>query len=281
MAESEEGGASNAVRNGIAAAGTCGCLMLPFVLLGGVVVVIVFGGLGVLLAPLIALILFFGGGGGTADQGDADEVIAVFEGDGKGALAESTVSADLVDPIEEAGALCDAVGPIVIAAQIERESGFNTSMVGPDGKEGISQLPPDIFKKYGKDEDDNDKTSAFDAADSILAQGRHMCDLAGQAQQMVNAKETDDSVLDLTLAAYRVGMDAVRAAKGVPSTNEAQGYVASVRAQFAKYSGLAAPPSGATPGVTPASGTPSAPADRAAGAPPDSPVPSASSSPTA
>jgi hypothetical protein len=46
-------------------------------------------------------------------------------------------------------------------------------------------------------------------------------------------------------------MDAVRAARGVPQTNEAQGYVLAIRAQFAKYQGIGAPPSGATPGVTP------------------------------
>lgn len=259
MADSEGGDGSKAVRNSLIAGGSCGCLMMPLILAGGVVVVIVFGGLGVLLAPLIALILLFGGGGGSAGPDDADEVIAVFEGDGKGPLEAGTVPADLVDPIEEAGAKCLAIGPIVIASQLERESGFNAAMVGAKGEEGISQLPPDVFKRYGEDEDDNDRTSAFDAADSIAAQGRHMCDLADQAQEMIDANETDDSVLDLTLAAYHVGMDSVRAAKGVPATNEAQGYVAAIRAQFAKYGGLAAPPPGATPGVTPSPVTSSAP----------------------
>ncbi|MEV7284061.1 lytic transglycosylase domain-containing protein [Streptomyces sp. NPDC093252] len=259
MADGEEGTASKAVRNTLIAGGSCGCLMMPLVLVGGAVVVLIFGGLGVLLAPLIALILLFGGGGGSsAGPDDADEVIEVFEGDGKGALEPSTVPADLVDPIEEAGGLCDAVGPVVIASQVERESGFNAAMVGAKGEEGISQLPPDVFKRYGEDEDDNDRTSAFDAADSIVAQGRHLCALAEEAQGMVDAKETDDSVLDLTLAAYHVGMESVRAARGVPATSEAQGYVAAIRAQFAKYGGLAAPPPGATPGVTP-SPTPSPP----------------------
>ncbi|CAM5662920.1 hypothetical protein SHIRM173S_03703 [Streptomyces hirsutus] len=59
------------------------------------------------------------------------------------------------------------------------------------------------------------------------------------------------TVLDVTLAAYKVGMDAVIEVGGVPQSNDALGYVAAIRAQFAKYAGIAAPPDGATPGVTP------------------------------
>ncbi|MEU9731296.1 lytic transglycosylase domain-containing protein [Streptomyces sp. NPDC048002] len=255
--DNAEGGTSTAVRNTILAGTGCGCLLSPVALVGTVIIVIVIGGLGVLLAPLIALILLFGGGGSDSDnQSTADEVIASLQGDGSGELDPDTVPDDLVEPIEDAGELCGAIGPVVIAAQIERESGFDAALVGPDGEQGISQLPPDIFTQYGEDDDDNDKVSALDAEDSIMAQGRYMCDLAEEAQQMVDngeiiQGETTNSVLDLALAAYHVGMDAVRAAKGVPNTNEAQGYVLAVRAQFAKYEGIAAPPDGATPGVTP------------------------------
>ncbi|KOX06508.1 hypothetical protein ADK65_00010 [Streptomyces sp. NRRL B-1140] len=221
-------------------------------MLGTLVVIVIIGGFGVLLAPLIALILLFSGGAdGSAGADDADEVIAVFNGDGGGELDPSTVPEDLVEPIEEAGDLCGAVGPVVIASQIERESGFNAELLGENGEEGISQLPPAVFEKYGEDDDGNDETSPFDAEDSIMAQGRHLCDLAGQAQRMIDANEATGSVLDLALAGYHVGMEAVRAAEGVPRTNEAQGYVLAVRAQFAKYAGVAAPPPGATPGVTP------------------------------
>ncbi|MEV5646080.1 lytic transglycosylase domain-containing protein [Streptomyces flaveolus] len=256
-------GGSKTVRNTAVAVGGAGCLLFPAGLAGGAVVVIVFCGLGVLLAPLIVIYLFFhtlfgGGGGGGSDDipgpSDASAVIAIFQGDGHGDLDASTVPKDLVDPIQEAGQLCAAIGPIVIASQIEKASGFNASLVGPNGRQGISQLPPDIFTKYGKDDDDNDKTSALDAEDSIMAQGRYMCDLADQTQKMIDANEAVGNVLDLALASYDVGIDAVRAAKGVPKTNEAQGYIAAVRAQFAKYAGVAAIPSGmATPSGFPTS----------------------------
>lgn len=249
-AQPDEGGGSNAVRNTAIAAGGAGCLLFPLGLAGGTVIVIVFCGFGVLLAPLIAIYLLFhsifggGGGGDIPGPSDASSVLAVFQGDGHGDLDTSTVPEDLVDPIQKAGQLCGAIGPIVIASQIEKASGFNASLVGPDGKQGISQLPPDVFTKYGKDDDDNGKTSALDAKDSIMAQGRYICAMADEAQKMIDANEATGSVLDLALAGYDVGMDAVRAAKGVPKTAEAQGYVAAVRAQFAKYAGVAAIPSG-------------------------------------
>ncbi|MER5600321.1 lytic transglycosylase domain-containing protein [Streptomyces sp. NPDC002265] len=247
--QDEEGGSKTA-RNTAIAAGGAGCLLFPLGLAGGTVIVIVFCGFGVLLAPLIAIYLLFhsifggGGGGDIPGPSDASSVLAVFQGDGQGDLDTSTVPEDLLDPIQKAGAVCSAIGPIVIASQIEKASGFNASLTGPDGRQGISQLLPAVFTQYGKDDDGNGKTSALDAKDSIMAQGRYICDLAGQAQQLIDANEAVGSVLDLALAGYDVGMDAVRAAKGVPKTAEAQGYVAAVRAQFAKYAGVAAIPSG-------------------------------------
>lgn len=249
-AQKDEESGPRTVRNTALAAGGAGCLLFPLGLAGGTVIIIVFCGFGVLLAPLIAIYLLFhsvfdggGGGGDVPGPSDASEVLAIFEGDGRGDLDTSTVPKDLLDPVQKAGGLCGAVGPIVIASQIEKASGFNASLVGPDGRQGISQLPPDVFAKYGKDDDGNGKASALDAKDSIMAQGRFMCDLADQAQQMIDANEATGSVLDLALAGYDVGMDAVRAATGIPQTAEAQGYVAAVRAQFAKYAGVAALPS--------------------------------------
>ena len=266
--ESENGAGSSAVVYGVAGAGVGGCVMIPLAVAGAVPLIIIFGGLGVLLAPLIALILLFGGGGGSADDYSSDndtanQMVAVLRGDGKGELDTSTVPSDLVDPIKKAGEQCDAIGPIVIASQLEKASGFNSTLVGPHGETGIAQLTPDTFSKYGKDDDDNGKTQATDNKDSIMALARYMCDLASQGQTLLDngtvVKTTDkdgnttNSVLDLALAGHAVGMDAVKAAKGVPQSNDALSYVLAVRAQFAKYQGIAAPPSGATPGVTPTS----------------------------
>ncbi|MER5339343.1 transglycosylase SLT domain-containing protein [Streptomyces mirabilis] len=245
------GESSTAVRDTAAAGVGCGCLFAPLALMGAGVAVIILGGFGVLLAPLIALyLLFHHGTGAKPTDDDGKQALQIFQGDGKGALDTTTVPADLVDHIQKAGALCDAVGPIVIAAQIEKASAFNKDLVGKNGEQGLSQLPPDIFNQYGKDDDGNDKVSALDAADSIMAQGRYLCDLVDQGQKLIDGGGVDQSTdggttintaLDLGLAGYAVGMDKVREAKGVPNTNEAQGYVLAVRAQFAKFQGIGNP----------------------------------------
>ncbi|MBT3154925.1 transglycosylase SLT domain-containing protein [Streptomyces sp. CHD11] len=255
MSAGTEGGASTAVRDTAIAGVGCGCLLSPLVVVGTVVILIIFGGFGVLLAPLIALIMLFQGGGDTSRYvPEGERVIGIARGDGAGELDPSTVPQGLADPIEDAGELCDAIGPVVIAAQIEQESGFDASKAGEDGEKGLSQLPPDVFDRYGEDDDDNDEVSALDAADSIMAQGRYMCDLAGEAQKMIDAGEATGTVLDLSLAAYHVGMDAVREARGLPSTQEATSYVLGIRARFALYQGIGVPPP--TPTTTPPSPEP-------------------------
>ncbi|WP_326686967.1 MULTISPECIES: lytic transglycosylase domain-containing protein [unclassified Streptomyces] len=248
MSESEGSGGNAAMMAGMG----CGCLSLalPPAAAGIGVVLIIFGGLGVLFAPIIALILFFGGGGGGGDSSediDSDAVAESVQGDGKGELDEETVPEDLAETIKDAGGVCDVIGPVVIAAQIEHESSFNKDMRGNNGEEGISQLPPDKFKEFGEDKDDNDETRATDAEDSIMAQGKYLCSLAEKVKPIVDSGQApeDQGVLDLALAAYDVGLDAVQKAKGVPETSSAQSYVLGVRSLFPRFEGIggALPPS--------------------------------------
>ncbi|QXE39159.1 lytic transglycosylase domain-containing protein [Streptomyces sp. GMY02] len=242
-----------AVKAGMAVGGL-GCLMSPVAMTVAISAVFVIGGFGVLFAPLIALILFFGGGGGGGGDGageapDPDRISEIIQGDGSGEFDPKSVPEGMADPIAEAGALCPGIGPIVIAAQIDQESGFQNNKTGPEGEQGVSQLPPDVFTRLGEDDDDNGETSALDAADSILAQGRYMCELADQMRPLVSAEPLNDLV-SLTLAAYDAGPDAVLEAGRVPRTNASQQYVLAVRAKFAIYEGAvpASPPAQDTEG---------------------------------
>jgi hypothetical protein len=236
-------GTSIAVKAGLAAGGA-GCLASPVILVGGVVVIIVIGGFGVILAPLIALILLFGGGGGEGQAASTDEILSVFEGDGTGELDPESVPPELLASIEEAGALCPDIGPVVIAAQIDVESGFDPDLVGFDGEQGISQLPPQVFQQFGEDDDDSGETSPFDTADSIMAQGRYLCSLVEDVRPIAVPGQRLQDVLSLALASYDVGPEAVLEANEVPRTDRSQNYVLNVRAKFATYEGLvdAGPP---------------------------------------
>ncbi|MGP3973562.1 lytic transglycosylase domain-containing protein [Streptomyces sp. 8N114] len=240
-----EGSSGNGAKLAMLGGGGCaGCLSFLAAAVGGGVLVFIFGGLGVLLAPIIAIILFFGGGGddggSSADDVDSEAIAESVQGDGKGELNPETVPEDLSETIEDAGGICDAIGPVVIAAQIEQESSFNKDMKGPNGEEGISQLPPDKFKEFGEDEDDNDETKATDAEDSIMAQGRYLCSLADEVKPIVDSGEAPEGegVLDLALAAYEVGLDKVKEAKGIPESSKAQSYVVSIRSLFPRFEGI-------------------------------------------
>ncbi|TXL83873.1 transglycosylase SLT domain-containing protein [Streptomyces sp. IB2014 016-6] len=238
-----------------AGAGTAlsGCMLFPLIILiilvGAIVIFIIY----VFFFPLVIICDIFGCGGGDGSAtGDSDQVAEAFGGDGRGELYEASVPAEFREHIKKAGAECAQIGPIVIASQIQRESMFNEKLVGPDGAEGISQLPPDKFDEFGEDEDDNDETSALDAADSIMAQGKYLCSLAEDIDVLAANNEVKGDRLDLTLAAYHVGLDAVRQAKGVPDHSGAQSYVYGVRSSFAVYSGAVKVPEGsAYPTISP------------------------------
>jgi len=225
------------------------------------------------LLPLLALILVFGGilmllfntvllpvklmcqAGACPDlsvltdkKSDADQISEVFAGDGRGDLNDKSVPPEYLDAIEKAGKECPRIGPIVIAAQIAQESGFKEDLVGSDGAEGISQLPPGKFKEFGEDDDDNGESSALDPEDSIMAQGRYMCSLAEDIDKLIAnnqvAKADDSKRLDMTLAAYHLGLKAVEKAKGTPGTEEAKIYVTAVRSSFSLYAGVVKAPEG-------------------------------------
>ncbi len=181
-----------------------------------------------------------GGGGGM----NGDAVVTADQGDGSGDLYADSVPKDVLKPIQDAGALCPDIGPIVIAAQIQQASAFNAKLIGPDGRKGISQLPPDKFKQFGKDDDHNGKVSALDATDSIMAQGRYMCSLSDDINKLLGSNQVSGNQLDLTLAAYESGLDAVKQAKGVPDNEKTKSYIVGVRSGFALFAGAVKPPSG-------------------------------------
>lgn len=240
-------GTSTAVKAAALMVGGTGILMFPVSVLVAVAVIIIICGLGVLLLPLVVFFLFIHGGGGDSSV-NPNDVVSAIQDDGTKPLDPSSVPADLATVIQDAGALCPQIGPVVIASQIDVESGFDATVVGPEGEQGLSQLDTRIFQQFGKDDDGNGVVSALDAADSVMAQGRYLCALANQVGSFVVEEDPMRDTASLSLAAYDVGIEAVRQADGVPQTNRSQSYVLNVRAQFAKYEGII--PSSPSPSPT-------------------------------
>lgn len=264
----EQSTAGRAVLIGGLITGAMALFTSPVALLIGGAFLVVIGALYVLLLPLIMLIAFFnglfGGGGGDEPSFDVRDAAArsieAGRGDGKGALDRSQVPAGLRDTVADAGSTCTQIGPVVIAAQVQVASGWYAAKVGENGEVGISQLRPEIFEKYGEDTDDNDSTSAKDPEDSIMAQAAYMCELAEEVQALLDDGQAIGDPLDLTLAAYREGLDAVRTAGGVTRTADTRAYIGQVRSYFGQYLGLfgepPVPPTTASPGPGPRVPTP-------------------------
>jgi hypothetical protein len=242
--DAQSSGSSTTYIAGGIATGVVGCfvsLALLLILLAGTFVM---AALGWIFWPLVLLCEIGildcdGDGGGGGSKVDTTQVIEAYNSDGLGALNENAVPAEYLERIKSAGAECSQVGAIVIVSQIQLASQFNEKLVGTDGREGISQMPPDKFKEFGEDDDDSGETSALNAADSIMAQGRYMCSLAKEIDTLIANKEVEGDRLNMTLAAYKVGLDAVKQAKGVPKpevSGEAQSYIIGVRSSFALYS---------------------------------------------
>lgn len=102
---------------------------------------------------------------------------------------------------------------LLFQALVRVESAFNPSAVSPAGARGLAQLMPDTARALGVDIDDP------------------MQNLDGGARYLLTQIARFGS-LDLALAAYNAGPDAVRTYDGIPPYAETRAYVVRVLAEF-------------------------------------------------
>lgn len=98
-------------------------------------------------------------------------------------------------------------------SMVRVESGFNPDAVSPAGARGLAQLMPDTARSLGVAIDDPHDN------------------LDGGARYLLKQIETFGS-LDLALAAYNAGPEAVRKYGGIPPFAETRAYVVRVLAEF-------------------------------------------------
>ncbi|QJT07327.1 peptidoglycan DD-metalloendopeptidase family protein [Streptomyces asoensis] len=128
---------------------------------------------------------------------------------------------------------CTVVTPSALAAQIDQLTGWSNDSATTSGAQGIAAFTAADWRTWGKDDDGNGRSSPSDPADAIMALGRQDCSLAQQVTGLRTDGTVNGDLVDLTLAAYAVGTDAVTKAGGVPAA--AQTYLTEVKALFAKY----------------------------------------------
>jgi hypothetical protein len=108
---------------------------------------------------------------------------------------------------------------LLFQALVRVESAFNPNAVSPAGARGLAQLMPDTARDLGVAIDDPHEN------------------LDGGARYLLAQIETFGS-LDLALAAYNAGPDAIRQYEGIPPYAETRAYVARVLAEFERLKSL-------------------------------------------
>ncbi len=136
--------------------------------------------------------------------------------------------------------------PALMASQLWHESKFKTTRdeaTSDAGAKGPAQFIDGTWATYGRDDDGNGKNSPWDIGDAVMAQGRYMCSLLGDAKSSGYGGDPRA----LALAGYNAGWSAVQRFRGVPpiwfarragqAEGETYGYVKAIMADISKFQG--------------------------------------------
>lgn len=127
--------------------------------------------------------------------------------------------------------------PALLAAQLYQESKFQPMAESNAGAQGPAQFMPGTWDTWGRDSDGNGETSPWDIGDAVMAQGRMMCSLLGQAKSSGYGGDPRA----LALAGYNAGWGAVQHYRGVPPPSFAKGethnYVRTILSSMKRFEG--------------------------------------------
>ncbi|MFJ8146358.1 peptidoglycan DD-metalloendopeptidase family protein [Streptomyces sp. NPDC096048] len=150
--------------------------------------------------------------------------------------ATADIDPSYVPWLRKAASACTILEPSLLAAQIDQLSGWSDDTDALSGQKGIAAFTDTEWRTWGRDDDGNGHSSPRDPADAIMALGRQDCSLAGKVTELRTEGRVNGDLVDLTLAAYSSGTDAVTEAGRVPPT--ARTYLAEVEALLPRYEAL-------------------------------------------
>jgi murein DD-endopeptidase MepM/ murein hydrolase activator NlpD len=150
--------------------------------------------------------------------------------------ATSRIDSSYLPWLRKAAAQCTVLTPSLLAAQIDQLSGWDDDSGQLSGGRGIAAFTDAQWHTWGKDDDGDGRSTPTDPADAIMALGRQDCALAGKVTDLRTAGTVNGDLVDLTLAARAVGVDAVKEAGRTPAM--AQTYLKEVKALLPRYTSL-------------------------------------------
>lgn len=215
-------GKQTAVTAGLAAAKATGGT--------GLVIAAAVGLMLVLFVVLVGVALLF-----DSETHEAQPAGACVASSGDGVAVPAEYVEWVQDAADEAGLPYE-----LVAALFYIESGWDPNAVSPVGAGGIGQFMPGTWEEYGNGQD------RFDPQASIAATGQYLKDL----QNMVKAvADTDEELLEFTLAAYNAGPGNVLRHHGIPPFPETQAYVPNIMSLAqVEFSQDCTPPGGSVVG---------------------------------
>jgi soluble lytic murein transglycosylase-like protein len=137
---------------------------------------------------------------------------------------DTTVPTAYRSYFEVAARRCPAVlSAAGLAAQARVESKFHADAVSDIGAQGLMQITPATWARYGTDANGDGRADPFTPADAIATAARINCSLHRTLRDLPGNSTV------LRLAAYNAGPDAVRHYRGVPPYPETRDYIRQVQ----------------------------------------------------
>lgn len=130
--------------------------------------------------------------------------------------------------IKKSGNICPNVNADIIATLVEHESKWNNNAISQVGAKGIVQFLPSTFKTVGIDADGDGKADINNPKDTIYSAANWLCQLDAQMQKNIDSGKVTGNSLELALAAYNAGPNAVLKYGGIPPFSETQNYVTNI-----------------------------------------------------
>ena len=120
----------------------------------------------------------------------------------------------------KAGKLCPQISSALLAGIGKQETGFNATLVSPDGAKGPMQFMDYTYPSWAKDDDGNGTATPVDIGDAVMAAGRYSCDNAARIDAAITAGTVTvpaDGGREILYAyAYNGGPGAVLDTRGNP-----------------------------------------------------------------